>query len=170
MGDLPGPGLEPVFPTLAGGFLTAASPGQSPTLFSYSIYLYLKFYPLSVYLLITCLPKSLKGHGLQGSQFTVVLIPSGNTLHCMDQRWRAWNPGLGPRPRASLGAAAPPPRALLCISISGSHGPAPVTQAESLLKTPGLSPGDPGSTQAPLQLPAPLPAPSLGVLGSGPNI
>ena len=28
MWDLPGPGLEPVFPALAGGFLTAAPPGK----------------------------------------------------------------------------------------------------------------------------------------------
>ena len=29
MWDLPGPGIEPVSPTLAGGFLTTASPGKS---------------------------------------------------------------------------------------------------------------------------------------------
>ena len=29
MWDLPGPGLEPVFPALAGGFITTASPGKS---------------------------------------------------------------------------------------------------------------------------------------------
>ena len=29
MWDLPGPGLEPVFPALAGGFLTTAPPGKS---------------------------------------------------------------------------------------------------------------------------------------------
>ena len=28
--DLPGPGLEPVSPALAGGFLTTAPPGKSP--------------------------------------------------------------------------------------------------------------------------------------------
>ena len=28
MWDLPGPGLEPVFPALAGGFLTTAPPGK----------------------------------------------------------------------------------------------------------------------------------------------
>ena len=32
--DLPGPGLQPFSPALAGGFLTTASPGKSPT-FSY---------------------------------------------------------------------------------------------------------------------------------------
>ena len=30
MWDLPGPGLEPVSPALAGGFLTAAPPGKPP--------------------------------------------------------------------------------------------------------------------------------------------
>ena len=30
MWDLPGPGLKPVSPTLAGGFLTTAPPGKSP--------------------------------------------------------------------------------------------------------------------------------------------
>ena len=29
MWDLPGPGIEPVFPALAGGFLTTAPPGKS---------------------------------------------------------------------------------------------------------------------------------------------
>ena len=33
MWDLPGPGLEPVFPALAGGFLTTALPGKSLDLF-----------------------------------------------------------------------------------------------------------------------------------------
>ena len=28
MWDLPGPGIEPVFPALAGGFLTTAPPGK----------------------------------------------------------------------------------------------------------------------------------------------
>ena len=31
MWDLPGPGLEPVSPALAGGFLTTVPPGKSPT-------------------------------------------------------------------------------------------------------------------------------------------
>ena len=30
MWDLPGPGLEPLSPALAGGFLTTAPPGKSP--------------------------------------------------------------------------------------------------------------------------------------------
>ena len=29
MWDLPGPGLEPMFPALAGGFLTTVPPGKS---------------------------------------------------------------------------------------------------------------------------------------------
>ena len=32
MWDLPGPGLEPVYPALAEGFLTTAPPGKSPFL------------------------------------------------------------------------------------------------------------------------------------------
>ena len=32
MWDLPGPGLEPVSPALAGGFLTTAPPGKPPLL------------------------------------------------------------------------------------------------------------------------------------------
>ncbi|KAJ8779522.1 hypothetical protein J1605_012406 [Eschrichtius robustus] len=34
MWDLPGPGLEPVSPALAGGFLTTTPPGKSHLLFS----------------------------------------------------------------------------------------------------------------------------------------
>ena len=30
MWDLPGPGIEPMFPALAGGFLTTGPPGQFP--------------------------------------------------------------------------------------------------------------------------------------------
>ena len=33
MWDLPRPGLEPLSPALAGGFLTTAPPGKPPTLF-----------------------------------------------------------------------------------------------------------------------------------------
>ena len=33
MWDLPGPGLEPMTPALAGGFLTIATPGKSRSLF-----------------------------------------------------------------------------------------------------------------------------------------
>ena len=33
MWDLPGPGLEPVSPALAGGFLTTVPPGKPPTCF-----------------------------------------------------------------------------------------------------------------------------------------
>ena len=32
MWDLPGPGIKPVTPSLAGGFLTTAPPGKSPHL------------------------------------------------------------------------------------------------------------------------------------------
>ena len=40
MWDLPGPGLDPVSPALAGGFLTIAPPGKSSATFlKYVIYL-----------------------------------------------------------------------------------------------------------------------------------
>ena len=42
MWDLPGPGLKPVSPALAGEFLTTAPPGKSP----YACFL--RTYPLSV--------------------------------------------------------------------------------------------------------------------------
>ena len=38
MGDLPGPGLEPVSPALAGGFLTTAPPGKSQEGVFYSLH------------------------------------------------------------------------------------------------------------------------------------
>ena len=37
MWDLPGPGLEPMSPALAGGFLTTAPPGKPPNLLFISI-------------------------------------------------------------------------------------------------------------------------------------
>ena len=37
MWDLPGPGLEPVSPALAGGFLTTAPPGESANMFNHNI-------------------------------------------------------------------------------------------------------------------------------------
>ena len=37
MWDLPGPGLEPVSPALAGGFLTTAPPGKPPTCVFYPV-------------------------------------------------------------------------------------------------------------------------------------
>ena len=39
MWNLPGPGLEPMSPALAGGFLTTAPPGKSPVMFYRSILL-----------------------------------------------------------------------------------------------------------------------------------
>ena len=39
MWDLPGPGLEPVSPALAGGFLTTAPPGKpDPMILKYEIF------------------------------------------------------------------------------------------------------------------------------------
>ena len=37
MWNLPGPGIEPVFPALAGGFLSTAIPGKSSVQFSHSV-------------------------------------------------------------------------------------------------------------------------------------
>ena len=37
MWDLPGPGLEPVSPALAGGFLTTAQPGKSHVCLFFSL-------------------------------------------------------------------------------------------------------------------------------------
>ena len=43
MWDLPGPGLEPLSPALAGGFLTTAPPGKSQQLcFKFSLLIYAK--------------------------------------------------------------------------------------------------------------------------------
>ena len=36
--DLPGPGIEPMSPALAGGFLTTASPGKSPRVSFFNLY------------------------------------------------------------------------------------------------------------------------------------
>ena len=44
MWDLPGPGLEPVSPALAGGFLTTAPPGKSRSVvlnLNVSVYVYI---------------------------------------------------------------------------------------------------------------------------------
>ena len=44
MWDLPGPGIEPVFPALAGGFLTTAPPGNSLIYFQ-SLCFCFQFFP-----------------------------------------------------------------------------------------------------------------------------
>ena len=50
MWDLPGPGLEPMSPALAGGFLTTAPPGQSPDLFLFFFFkVYIYFFNLFIY-------------------------------------------------------------------------------------------------------------------------
>ena len=41
MWDLPGPGLEPMSPALAGGFLTTGPPGKSEIFFFFNIKNYL---------------------------------------------------------------------------------------------------------------------------------
>ena len=50
MWDLPGPGLEPVSPALAGGFLTTAPPGKLPKLF-YNLQTFSPTYSVSCSLL-----------------------------------------------------------------------------------------------------------------------
>ena len=47
MWDLPGQGMKPVSPALAGGFLTTAPPGKSPVLYFYAHF-------LSQYLFMSC--------------------------------------------------------------------------------------------------------------------
>ena len=51
--DLPGSGLEPVSPALAGGFLTTVPPGKPSILFLFnlSVVYFLKAFPMSVVLL-----------------------------------------------------------------------------------------------------------------------
>ena len=41
MWDLPGPGIEPVSPALAGGFLTTAPPGKSLSYLLFIVHLFL---------------------------------------------------------------------------------------------------------------------------------
>ena len=60
MWDLPGPGLEPVSPALAGRFLTTVPPGKPPSCTFYSFFIFpLKFvmeYIIYSYTWITCEP------------------------------------------------------------------------------------------------------------------
>ena len=73
MWDLPGPGLEPVSPALAGGFLTTAPPGKPPNLFSffflifeiYFIYLWLRW-------VFVAMRRLFSSCGEQGLLFVVV--------------------------------------------------------------------------------------------------
>ena len=44
MWDLPGPGLEPVSPALAGGFLTTMPPGKSQTRFFKKCFVLIKLF------------------------------------------------------------------------------------------------------------------------------
>ena len=46
MWDLPGPGIEPVSPALAGGFLTTVPPGKPPVLFQIEKFFCIIFYLL----------------------------------------------------------------------------------------------------------------------------
>ena len=48
MWDLPGPGLKPVSPALAGGFLTTAAPGKPPSGEFLNILNFLIFFPFEI--------------------------------------------------------------------------------------------------------------------------
>ena len=52
MWDLPRPGLEPVFPALAGRFLTTAPPGKPYRIFLLLLHCRSSFYILSLYILM----------------------------------------------------------------------------------------------------------------------
>ena len=62
MWDLPGPGLEPVSPALAGGFLTTVPPGKPSKLF-FVFCFFLKFY-LFIYLWVCWVFISVRGLSL----------------------------------------------------------------------------------------------------------
>ena len=110
MWDLPGPGLEPVSPALAGGFLTTEPPGKSHCTF---------FFPTPVTHSHACshlasrLPCSLGGvvnhrpPSLPGSRSgcSRLLSESCNPHPCFTHLggflyWRLWRGGLGPWPLA----------------------------------------------------------------------
>ena len=59
MWDLPGPGIEPLSPALAGGFLTTAPPGK-PCYFCFNIiYLIVNLYDLILIKKIFLIPENL---------------------------------------------------------------------------------------------------------------
>ena len=73
MWDLPGPGLKPVSPGLAGGFLTIASPGKSQNV---SLFYFLKFiYLINLFLSalgLRCCSRAFSSCGEWGLLFVVV--------------------------------------------------------------------------------------------------
>ena len=84
MWDLPGPGLEPVSPALAGGFLTTAPPGKPPFIFIKSVMLHVS--PL--------FKNQIKHHQtLRNNLITLALELSRNHIHFL--------PGLLGVPRPS---------------------------------------------------------------------
>ena len=53
MWDLPGPGLEPVSPALAGGFLTTAPPGKSLLLTARKLFVETYLYKVHISIQLT---------------------------------------------------------------------------------------------------------------------
>ena len=85
MWDLPGPGLGPVSPALAGGFLTTVPPGKSPAL----LYIYVC---VCIYIYIErerererCIRLTLEQHEfeLHGSTYTWNFSISTTVLHSL---------------------------------------------------------------------------------------
>ena len=69
MWDLPGPGLEPVSPALAGGFSTTAPPGKpEESFFSFTLFYFLFFAALS----LRCCSQAFSSCGERGLLFVAV--------------------------------------------------------------------------------------------------
>ena len=79
MWDLPGPGLEPVLPALAGGFLTTVPPGKPEDVLLILIFFFLNIY-LFIYLFMAVLglrfcARAFSSCGKWGPLFIAVLGP-----------------------------------------------------------------------------------------------
>ena len=62
MWDLPGPGLEPMSPALAGRFLTTAPPGKSHPVFLKNQFLHVELYSQSIWMLFFKLDSFFSGY------------------------------------------------------------------------------------------------------------
>ena len=89
MWDLPGPGLEPVSPALAGGFLTIAPPGElgSPEMICFVTKISAKLATAAVgtYLLLPsslCIPVVIKAGPFGAEQHTLQPGPATEFLGC----------------------------------------------------------------------------------------
>ena len=69
MWDLPGPGLEPVSPALAGGFSTTAPPGKSP---DEHFFIFKFIYLFMAALGLCCCARAFSAFGERGILFTAV--------------------------------------------------------------------------------------------------